>query len=161
LLGESTTIEIEVEAITSTSGGRRDSNTANEREKIRGYVRAVAVGNVVQVPGYWVVQFDLCYEGVTQPLELVGASLDDVVRRRSFTIAAAEQNRPYGDGPGWLKDSRPVSMGCRMDSLADPVILVEVDDSGRSRCRRGHRCACGYRMAGDKVGNSAPDEPYL
>jgi hypothetical protein len=53
--------------------------------------------------------------------------LDDVVRRRSFTIAVAEQNRPYGDGPGWLKDSRPVSMGCRMDSLADPVMLVEVD----------------------------------
>ena len=127
MLGEPTTIEIEVEAIIGASGGRRDFNTANEREKIRGYARAVAVGNVVQVPGYCVAQFDLCYEGVAQTLQLMGVSLDDVVRRRSFTIAVTEQNRPYGDGPGWLKDSRPVSMGCRMDSLADPVIRVEVD----------------------------------
>ncbi len=58
---------------------------------------------------------------------MAGAKLDDVVRRRSFTIAPAEQNRACGEGPDWFKDSRPVSMGCRLDSLADPAILVEVD----------------------------------
>ena len=141
LIGEPTTIEIEAEAIIGASGSRRDFYTANEREKARGYARAVAVGNVVhvsgctsvdadgavQVPGNWAAQFDLCHEGIAQALEMAGASLDDVVRRRSFTIASAEQNRLYGEGPGWFKDSRPVSMGCRIDSLADPAMLVEVD----------------------------------
>jgi hypothetical protein len=92
LLGELTTIEFE--AIIGASGGRRDFNTANEREKIRGYARAVAVGNVVDVLGDWAVQFDLCHAGITQASELAGASLDDIARRRSFTIASAEQNRP-------------------------------------------------------------------
>ena len=141
LIGEPTTIEIEAEAIIGASGSRRDFYTANEREKARGYARAVAVGNVVhvsgctsvdaeggvQAPGDWAAQLDLCHEGIAQALEMAGASLDDVVRRRSFTIASAEQNRPYGEGPGWFKDSRPVSMGCRIDSLADPAMLVEVD----------------------------------
>ncbi len=141
LIGEPTTIEIEAEAIIGASASRRDFYTANEREKARGYARAVAVGNVVhvsgctsvdadgavQVPGNWAAQFDLCHEGIAQALEMAGASLDDVLRRRSFTIATAEQNRPYGEGPGWFKDSRPVSMGCRIDSLADPAMLVEVD----------------------------------
>ena len=58
---------------------------------------------------------------------MAGAKLDDVVRRRSFTIALAKQNRAYGEGPGWFKDSRPVSMSCRVASLAHPAMLVEVD----------------------------------
>ena len=37
-----------------------------------------------------------------------GAILNDVIQRRSFTIASAEQNRPYGEGPAWSKDSWPV-----------------------------------------------------
>ncbi len=57
---------------------------------------------------------------------MAGAKLDDVVRRRSFTIAFAKQNRAYGEGPGWFKESRPISMGCRLESRADPAMLVEV-----------------------------------
>jgi enamine deaminase RidA (YjgF/YER057c/UK114 family) len=60
-------------------------------------------------------------------LAQAGASLDDVVRRRSFTVAGAEQNRPYGEGPAWFADSRPVSMGCRISGLRLPEMLVEVD----------------------------------
>ena len=65
--------------------------------------------------------------GIEEALGIAGARLDDVIRRRSLTIASAEQNRPFGEGPAWFKDSRPVSMGGRIDSLADPTMLVEVD----------------------------------
>lgn len=141
LIGAETTIEIEAEAIIGAAGARQDFYTANQREKTRGYARAVAVGDVVhvsgctsvdpagvvQAPGDWAAQVDLCHEAIADALSMAGASFDDVIRRRSFTIAAAEQNRPYGEGPGWFKGSRPTSMGCRIDSLADPAMLVEVD----------------------------------
>ncbi len=141
LIGAGTEIEIEAEAIVGAAGSRREFYTANEREKARGYARAVAVGDVVhvsgctsvdadgkvQAPGDWAAQVDLCHEAVADALAMAGLELDDVVRRRSFTVAAAEQNRAYGEGPGWFRDSRPVSMGCRIDSLADPAMLVEVD----------------------------------
>jgi enamine deaminase RidA (YjgF/YER057c/UK114 family) len=134
-------IEVEAEAIIGAATTRQDYYTGNEREKHRGYARAVAVGDVVHVSGCtardengdvnaqgdWAAQFDLCHEAVASALGKAGASLDDVVRRRSFTIASAEQNRPYGEGPPWFADSRPVSMGCRISGLAHPELLVEVD----------------------------------
>ena len=42
----------------------------------------------VRAPGDWAAQFDLCHEKIAAALAQAGASLDDVVRRRSFTIAA-------------------------------------------------------------------------
>ena len=136
-----TAIMIEAEAILCAASARKNFYTANEREKARGYARAVAVGDVVSVsgctsvdptgmvfsPGDRAAQVDLCREHFQQALEMVSAKLDDVVRRRSLTIASAEQNRAYGEGPGWFKESRPVSMGCRLESRADPAMLVEVD----------------------------------
>ncbi|MDP7390947.1 MAG: Rid family hydrolase [Alphaproteobacteria bacterium] len=141
LIGPETAIEIEAEAILGAASARKNFYTANEREKARGYARAVAVGDVVHVsgctsvdptgvvlsPGDWAAQVDLCHEHVQQALEMAGAKLDDVVRRRSFTIASAEQNRAHGEGPGWFKDSRSVFMSCRVASLAHPAMLVEVD----------------------------------
>ncbi|MEC7303376.1 MAG: Rid family hydrolase, partial [Pseudomonadota bacterium] len=139
LIGPETAIEIEAEAILGAASARKNFYTANEREKARGYARAV--GDVVHVsgctsvdptgvvlsPGDWAAQVDLCHEHVQQALEMAGAKLDDVVRRRSFTIASAEQNRAHGEGPGWFKDSRSVFMSCRVASLAHPAMLVEVD----------------------------------
>ena len=52
--------------------------------------------------------FDICHEGIEEALAMAGAILNDVIQRRSFTIASAEQNRPYGEGPAWSKDSWPV-----------------------------------------------------
>ncbi len=132
-------VEIEAEAIIGAASSRQDIFVGNERE--RGYARAVAVGDVVHVSGCtsmgdddtvraagdWGAQYDICHEKITVALEQAGACLDDVVRRRSFTIASAEQNRPYGEGPAWFKDSRPVSMGCRISGLALPEMLVEID----------------------------------
>ncbi len=134
-------VEIEAEAIIGAAKTRRDIFTEKEREKGRGYARAVEVGDVVHVSGCtsidpegvvhaagdWAAQYDLCHETIQWALEQAGATLDDIVRRRSFTIAAAEQNRPHGEGPAWFADSRPVSMGCRIAALAQPEMLVEVD----------------------------------
>lgn len=134
-------VEVEAEAIIGAATTRQDIYTGSENEKSRGFARAVAVGDVVHVsgctamneaghvraPGDWAGQFDLCHEAVAAALAQAGASLDDVVRRRSFTTAAAEQNRPYGQGPAWFADSRPVSMGCRIAGLAKPEMLVEID----------------------------------
>ena len=53
--------------------------------------------------------------------------LDDVVRKRTFTVAGATQNRPYGEGPPWFADSRPVGLGCRVSGLASPEMVVEVE----------------------------------
>ncbi|MBT3533387.1 MAG: RidA family protein, partial [Rhodospirillaceae bacterium] len=127
--------------IIGAAGNRQDFYSGDENEKPRGYARAVAVGDVVhvsgctsmdengvvQAPGDWAGQYDICHEKITAALAQAGASLDDVVRRRSFTVAGAEQNRPHGEGPAWFKDSRPVSMGCRISGLALPEMLVEID----------------------------------
>ncbi|MDD9928825.1 MAG: Rid family hydrolase [Rhodospirillaceae bacterium] len=134
-------VEIEAEAIIGSANDRQTIYTENQAEKARGYARAVRVGDVVHVSGCtsidadrnvravgdWAGQYDLAHEGIEAALKEAGATLDDVVRRRTFTIDRAEQNRPYGEGPPWFKDSRPVSLGCRISGLADPEMLVEVD----------------------------------
>ena len=134
-------VEIEAEAIIGSANDRQIIYTENQAEKARGYSRAVRVGDVVHVSGCtsidadrnvravgdWAAQFDMAHEGIEAALKEAGATLDDIVRRRTFTIDRAEQNRPYGEGPPWFKDSRPVSLGCRISGLADPEMLVEVD----------------------------------
>ena len=134
-------VEIEAEAIIGAASSRQDFYTGDGDEKSRGFARAVAVGDVVhvsgctsldgngnvQAPGDWAAQFDICHEAVAAALTQAGATLDDVVRRRSFTVAGAEQNRPYGEGPAWFADSRPVSMGCRISGLRLSEMLVEID----------------------------------
>ena len=141
LISRDTLVEIEAEAVIGAAATRRDYYSEKALEKARGYARAVAVGDVIHVsgctsmdedgtvraPNDWAAQYDLCHEAVREALAAAGAELDDVVRRRSFTIAAAEQNRAYGEGPAWFADSRPVSMGCRIDSLVLPGMVVEVD----------------------------------
>jgi enamine deaminase RidA (YjgF/YER057c/UK114 family) len=134
-------VEIEAEAIIGAAKTRRDIYSGNEAERPRGYARAVQVGDLVhvsgctamdtegavQAPGDWAAQYDLCHEAIGRALAEAGLTLDDIIRRRSFTVAGAEQNRAYGEGPAWFADSRPVSMGCRIGGLALPEMLVEVD----------------------------------
>jgi len=134
-------IEIEAEAVVGASRARRDVYTEHMREKPRGYARAVAVGDLVYVSGCtslsstgeiravgdWAAQYDLSHETIRDALEQAGATLDDVVRRRIFTVDGAEQNRPYGQGPAWFAKSCPSSLGCRIAGLAHPDLLVEVE----------------------------------
>ncbi len=134
-------VEIEVEAVIGAARTRRDIYTEHGREKPRGYARAVEVGDLVyvsgctsmssagepQAAGDWARQYDLAHDVIGWALGQAGASMDDVVRRRTFTVDSAEQNRPYGQGPAYFARSRPTSLGCRIAGLARPELLVEVE----------------------------------
>ena len=134
-------VEIEAEAIIGAAQSRHDGYTERQREKPRGYARTVTVGDriymsgctdldaagEVQAAGDWAAQYDHALHTTRQSLEGAGASLDDVVRRQTFTVARAEVNRPHGQGPAYFAHSRPASMGCRIAGLARPELLVEVE----------------------------------
>jgi enamine deaminase RidA (YjgF/YER057c/UK114 family) len=134
-------VEIEAEAIIGAAGRRRDVYTPQQREKPRGYARLVEIGEriymsgctdldaagQVQAPNDWAAQYDHALETVRWSLDQVGASLDDVVRRQTFTVDRAQVNRPLGRGPAYFARSRPASMGCRIMGLARPELLVEVE----------------------------------
>jgi enamine deaminase RidA (YjgF/YER057c/UK114 family) len=134
-------IEIEAEAVIGASRTRRDGYTQQQREKPRGYARTVEVGDRIymsgctdldaagelQAPNDWAAQYDHALETVRWSLEQAGASLDDVVRRQTFTVTSAQVNRAFGQGPAYFAGSRPASMGCRIAGLARPELLVEVE----------------------------------
>jgi enamine deaminase RidA (YjgF/YER057c/UK114 family) len=134
-------IEVEAEAIVGASRIRREIYTQQQREKPRGYARAVQVGDWIWVSGCtsmnaagepqavsdWAAQSDLAHESIRWALEQAGATLDDVVRRRIFTVDGANVNRPQGEGPAWFAKSCPTSLGCRIAGLARPELLVEVE----------------------------------
>jgi enamine deaminase RidA (YjgF/YER057c/UK114 family) len=134
-------IEIEAEAIIGAAKSRRDLFTQREREKPRGYARAVEVGGRIymsgctdldaagepQSPGDWAAQYDHAMDTVKWSLEQLGSGLDDVVRRQTFTVHGANVNRPYGQGPSYFATSRPASLGCRISRLARPELLVEIE----------------------------------
>jgi enamine deaminase RidA (YjgF/YER057c/UK114 family) len=134
-------IEIEAEAIIGAAKSRRDIYTAQQREKPRGYARAVEVGDwvyvsgctsispaaEVQAVGDWATQSDLAHAAIRWALEQTGATMDDVIRRRTFTVDSARVNRPSGAGPAWFANSCPASLGCRIAGLARPELLVEVE----------------------------------
>ena len=134
-------IEIEAEAVLGAARTRRDIYTEHQREKPRGYARAVVVGDTiwvsgctsmsskgeVQAAGDWAAQVDLAHEVIRWSLAQAGATTDDVVRRRTFTVQGAQQNRPHGQGPTPYARSRPASLGCRVAGLARPELVVEVE----------------------------------
>jgi enamine deaminase RidA (YjgF/YER057c/UK114 family) len=141
LLSPDMLVEIETDAIIGAAASRRDIYLMEQRERPRGYARAVAVGDVIHVSGCtaisltgrveaegdWAAQTDLANEGIKRALAQAGATLDDVVRRRAFTIASATVNRPYGQGPAIFASARPASTGCRISGLARPELLVEIE----------------------------------
>jgi enamine deaminase RidA (YjgF/YER057c/UK114 family) len=88
---------------------------------------ALSLTGEVQAAGDWAGQSDLSHEAIRRALAEAGATLDDVVRRRSFTVDSAEVNRPYGQGPAWFAASCPASLGCRVAGLARPELLIEVE----------------------------------
>lgn len=134
-------VEIEAEAVIGAARTRRDIYTEHQREKPRGYARAVVVGDQVWIsgctsvsaagedraPGDWAGQYDLAMDTIRWTLDRAGISLEDVVRRRTFTVAGARQNRAYGEGPTPFVKSHPTSLGCRISGLARPGLLVEVE----------------------------------
>jgi enamine deaminase RidA (YjgF/YER057c/UK114 family) len=134
-------VEIEAEALIGAARTRRDIYTRHLREKPRGYARAVVVGDrvyvsgctsvsdtgEVQAAGDWARQYDLAVDTIGWALGQAGASIDDVVRRRTFTVQGARQNRAHGEGPAPFAKSHPTSLGCRISGLARPELVVEVE----------------------------------
>ena len=134
-------VEIEAEAVIGAARARRDIYTQHMREKPRGYARAVAVGDQVylsgctsvssigevQAPHDWARQYDLAMDTIRWALEQAGTSVDDVVRRRTFTVQGAQQNRAHGQGPTPFAKNHPASLGCRISGLARPELVVEVE----------------------------------
>ena len=151
LLAPSMLIEIEADAIIGASRTRRDIYLVEPRERSRGYARAVAAGDAVYVSGCtslsltgqvaavgdWAGQVDLSMQAIERALGEAGATLDDVVRRRTFTVAGAEVNRPHGQGPAWFAKSHPASLGCRVSGLARPELLVEIEVAAVKGARAG------------------------
>src|SRR5262249_11883286 len=131
-------IEIEAEAVIGAAKSRRDIYTQQQRERPRGYARAVAVGEWIwvsgctsmnaagepQAPGDWAAQTDLSVETARWALEQAGATLDDVVRRRTFTVEGARMNRAHGEGPALFAKSYPAALGRRLAGLARPQPFV-------------------------------------
>ena len=134
-------VEIEAEALVGAARTRRDIYTRHLREKPRGYARAVVAGDrvyvsgctsvsdtgEVQAAGDWARQYDLAVDTIGWALGQAGASIDDVVRRRTFTVQGARQNRAHGEGPAPFAKSHPTSLGCRISGLARPELVVEVE----------------------------------
>ena len=134
-------VEIEVDAHIGAATTRQEVFSPRHGEQTRGYARAVVAGDWVYVSGTtslnaageveaagdWAGQFDICMETIQWALEQAGASLDDVIRKRTFTVDRAEQNRPYGEGPAWFANSCPTSLGCRVSGLVHPALLVELE----------------------------------
>ena len=110
---------------------------ARSRSAIRVYVSGCTSMNSSgepQAAGDWAAQYDLSHEAISWALAQAGARMDDVIRKRTFTVEAHAENRPYGEGPAWFKQSCPTSLGCRITGLARPELVVEVEDA-RSRAR--------------------------
>lgn len=152
-------IEIEAEAIIGAARSRRDIYTERQRERPRGYARAVEIGDRVYVSGCtsinpaseieavgdWAGQSDVAHSAIEWALAQAGATLGDVIRRRTFTVEGAHVNRAHGEGPAWFAKSHPTSLGCRIAGLARPELLVEVE-------------VAALRGAGDGIEWIAPDE---
>jgi enamine deaminase RidA (YjgF/YER057c/UK114 family) len=134
-------VEIEAEAVLGAARTRRDIYTEHLREKPRGYSRAVVAGDHVyvsgctsissageiQAAGDWARQYDLAMDTISWSLGQAGVGLEDVVRRRTFTVEGAKQNRAHGEGPTPFAKNHPTSLGCRISGLARPELVVEVE----------------------------------
>ncbi|MEM7465328.1 MAG: Rid family hydrolase [Pseudomonadota bacterium] len=77
--------------------------------------------------GDWGAQRDQCLTQLESLLGQANASLKDVINRRYFTQEQAEQNRAYGDGPAWFKETRPAALGCRIANHLDDGVLLTVE----------------------------------
>ena len=145
-------VEIEAEAVIGAARTRRDIYTEHQREKPRGYARAVVVGDAIwvsgctsmtskgepQAAGDWAAQVDLAQGTIAWALGQAGATTDDVVRRRTFTVQGAQQNRPYGQGPTPYAKSRPASLEGDETRPPDRAELDPKVAAGAIRSVAGH-----------------------
>ena len=124
-----------------TESTRRMVSSSSPYEPEIGFSRAVRVGNIVAVSGTAPIapdgstaakgdaaaQMRRCLEIVRSALESAGASLDDVIRTRTF-LARITDWRAVGKVHGeYFRHTRPASTMVQVARFIDPEWLVEIE----------------------------------
>ena len=109
-------------------------------EDIVGYSRAVRVGNIIEVAGTTAVDGDqlvgkgdlyaqtkFVLEKIEKALNNLGATLEHVVRTRSF-VTDISKWQEFGKAHGEkFKTIKPVSTLVEVSQLIDPDLLIEIE----------------------------------
>jgi enamine deaminase RidA (YjgF/YER057c/UK114 family) len=116
-------------------------SSGTQWEKKFGYSRAVAIGNIVAVAGTTAVdeegnvvgegspyeQARFIYRKIERALQQAGASLENVVRVRTFVTDISsweEVGRAQGEV---FSEIRPAATLVEVSALVDPRLLVEIE----------------------------------
>jgi enamine deaminase RidA (YjgF/YER057c/UK114 family) len=115
---------------------RRRASSGSPYEPVIGFSRAIRVGDRVLVSGTGPVgaddaddatQMRRCIEIVADALQELGASLDDVVRTRTYLVGGADWEaigRVHGEA---FASTRPAATMVVVKALLDPRWTVELE----------------------------------
>jgi enamine deaminase RidA (YjgF/YER057c/UK114 family) len=82
-------------------------------------------------PGAYKAQYIAVMDGLKKALEAAGATLGDVVHRRSFVLDMdkylAVTRDPEMAGRYWNRDKLPARTALQVSRLSDPCFLIEID----------------------------------
>lgn len=124
-----------------TSSHRHNVSSRSPYEPIIGFSRAVRIGNIIAVGGTAPIgpdgktagagdaaaQTRRCLEIIEHALEQAGASLEDVIRTRTF-LTRIEDWEAVGRAHGEIfGDIRPASTMIQASRFIDPGWLVEIE----------------------------------
>lgn len=120
---------------------RRLVSSGSPYESVIGFSRAVRVGNVIAIggaapigpdgktvaPGDVAAQARRCFEIVRAALEEAGATLEDVVRTRTFVKRIEDWRAVAEVRAEYFKDIRPADTVMQVSTFIDPEWLLEIE----------------------------------